>query len=64
MIRFCLYKSFYFILFKTGLDESWKKAIVLSAQDFQQIEDKIELKDYPDMAIFGNGSKALEWLNS
>lgn len=54
----------YFALFKAGLDESWKKAVVLSGQDFGQLPETDELKDYPDLALFGNGPKALEWLNS
>jgi hypothetical protein len=56
--------KFYFTLFQAGLDESWKKAVVFSLQDYKQIEETANLKEYPDMSLFGNGSKALEWLNS
>ena len=56
--------KFYFTLFESGLDESWKKAVVLSPQDYKQIEETADLKNYPDMSIFGSGPKALEWLNS
>jgi hypothetical protein len=56
--------KFYFTLFESGLDESWKKAVVLSPQDYKQIEETADLKDYPDMSLFGSGSKALEWLNA
>jgi len=58
------FKKWYFTLYKAGLDEEWKKVILLPEDCYQEIADQQILKEYEDIRVSGNIKDAVQWLTT
>jgi hypothetical protein len=52
----------YTALFEAGLDESWKKAILLSGECYAAVPDKQKPCGHPDMNLYADVQQAAKWL--
>jgi len=50
------------VFFEAGFDTSWKKAVLLSGENYQEVEDNQKLHDCDDMNLFGDIQEAIRWL--
>lgn len=55
-------RKIYNILYKAGLDSSWKKAVLLSNECYAEISDPKILEMFQDMKIDNSIQNALTWL--
>ena len=58
------FHKWYVIFNEAGLDDTWKKAVLLPADAFAEIREKNIMKNCKDMSLFGDIKEAIAWLVS
>jgi hypothetical protein len=58
------FRKCYAVLFKAGLDETWKKAILLPVDCYAEIAGLPIVNEFKDMNLFGDIKTAVQWLTT